>query len=639
MLHLKKYSDMKSFWWTKHCFLLLLMLTTALSLSAQNDKKIKKTQSESSINVSAGKVSGALEQNAPDEAVAGVYVTLAKDLTGKNDYSRAEDYLKRALNLYLKLKKDDLSSSVYRELAKVQELQGMSVDAIANYKNAARYAVDDILKQINENDANRLSNPADMMVQSVYIQSNIDLAKSSNSVPEQVAAHRQMADIKKILNDNQGALEELEKALKESEASLKASEKVDGESENISQINSVTFEIKQDIANTLAADKKHEEAIGLNKELVNVARQTNNPKTEVRQLQNLATSYFEAGEASEGISSLQEAYATAVEKGLTLEAKSIMIQIVEYYIKERKTLQALDAYSDFIGSLDTLIKNDSTLVDEKFFRLQEDKITQLEKERALKDELISRKNRNNNVLLISIILILISLVVISKILYDNIRKNKKIALQSLRREMNPHFIFNSLNSVNQFISENNELEANKYLSSYSKLMRTIMENSNKDFISLSTELEQLREYLELENQRFRDKFIYAINIDETIDSDSVMIPNMLIQPQLENAVWHGLRYREGTGLLSLTVKAVGENIVVVVEDNGIGLKSSQELKTAHQKAHNSRGQTNTGERITLLNHLYRTKITMGITDKTGDESGVCVTFVFHKMDRRKLIKN
>ena len=604
----------------KQYLLLLLMLTTTMTIYAQNDKKVRRSESGSSISKSASKVYDALEQNAPDEDIAGEYVTFAKELTAKNDYSRAEDYLKRALILYQKLKKNDLSSAVFRELAKVQELQNHPDEAIVNYKNAASFAMDDVLKQLNENDAKRLESPADLMQQSVYIQSNIDLAKASNSVPEQVAAHRQMAELKKAQDDNPGALEELEAALKESEVSKDAEE--------------VSFNIKQQIANTLVADKKHEEAIKLNKELVDEARQKS-PKTEVKQMQNLATSYFEAGDASEGIVSLQEAYAKAIEKGLTLDAKEILVQIVDYYKKERNTSQALNVYSDFINILDTLVKNDSTLVDENFFRLQEEKITQLEKERALKDELISRKNRNNNVLIISIILILISLVVISKILYDNIRKNKKIALQSLRREMNPHFIFNSLNSVNQFISENNELEANKYLSSYSKLMRTIMENSNKDFIPLSTELGQLREYLELENQRFRDKFTYTINIDEAIDIDSVMIPNMLIQPQLENAVWHGLRYREGIGLLSLTVKPEGEDICVIVEDNGIGLQKSQELKTAHQKAHNSRGQTNTFERINLLNHLYRTKITMGITDKTGEESGVVVAFVFPCMNRKK----
>src|SRR5690606_29546988 len=126
--------------------------------------------------------------------------------------------------------------------------------------------------------------------------------------------------------------------------------------------------------------------------------------------------------------------------------------------------------------------------------------------KRLKDELISKKNLFNYVLLFSVMLLLLLFALIARALYAIRIKNKEIALQSLRREMNPHFIFNSLNSVNQFISQNNELQANKYLSSYSNLMRNMMENSNKDFVTLANEIEQLQKYLELEHMRFRDKF-------------------------------------------------------------------------------------------------------------------------------------
>ena len=196
--------------------------------------------------------------------------------------------------------------------------------------------------------------------------------------------------------------------------------------------------------------------------------------------------------------------------------------------------------------------------------------------------------------------------------------------------MNPHFIFNSLNSVNQFIAQNNELEANKYLSSYSRLMRNIMENSNKDFTPLSTELEQLKEYLDLEHMRFSDKFVYETEVDESLDTDHISVPNMLIQPQLENAIWHGLRYKESGGLLKLSVKPEGNSLCVKIEDNGIGLKKSNELKTRHQKEHHSRGLTNTRERINLLNSLYGMHITIEITEKEGDDedTGVIVLLRF-----------
>ena len=597
----------------RYIFLLGMMLAVFVA-GAQTKKKTDSPVSQRIINRSAEKVTDAMEQNASDEVVADEYRALAKELSDQGDYVRAEDYLERARILYLKTGKNDLTSTVYRELAKVQELQDKREEAIANYRNAARYATDNVRKTLNVNDANRLGEPLDLEAQSAYVQKNIDLAATSNTVTDQIDAYRQMAGLRRAQQDNQGALQELGKALVESETSEEAKD--------------ASFQIKQEIAQTLAMDNQHEEAIELNKQLVEEARQTNNPKIEVNQLQHLASSYFEAGESSDGLLSLQEAYHTALEKGLTLDAKNILEQIVGQYRKERKISQALDAYSDFIGKLETLVKNDSTLVDEKFFRLLEDRITRLENERSLKDELITKTNRFNNVLIVSIVLILLSLAVISKILYNNVLKNKKIALQSLRREMNPHFIYNSLNSVNRFIAENNEREANKYLSSYSKLMRAVMENSNKDFVPLSVELEQLRDYLALEQLRFRDKFTYTIQIDETLDADSLLIPNMLIQPQLENAVWHGLRYKEEAGVLSLTIGREDKTICVTVEDNGIGLKKSLELKTGHQKARLSRGITNTRERIELLNHLYHKKIQMEIIDKSGETTGVIVKLRF-----------
>jgi len=190
--------------------------------------------------------------------------------------------------------------------------------------------------------------------------------------------------------------------------------------------------------------------------------------------------------------------------------------------------------------------------------------------------------------------------------------------------MNPHFIFNSLNSVNQFISQNKELEANKYLTSYSKLMRNIMENSNKDFVTLTTEVNQLKKYLDLEHLRFQDQFDYEIIVDELLDTDAVFIPNMIIQPHLENAIWHGLRYLEHKGHLLLQFKIEKNQLVVLIDDDGIGLTRSKELKTVNQKVHKSRGLTNTKERIQLLNELYKHYIRFEINEKNAPSSGTII---------------
>ncbi|MBX9450123.1 MAG: histidine kinase [Taibaiella sp.] len=271
---------------------------------------------------------------------------------------------------------------------------------------------------------------------------------------------------------------------------------------------------------------------------------------------------------------------------------------------------------------------DKSIGDDRLSLSLEQRISDLEQERMLQYQIIQSKNRFNSALLVSIAIMFILVFSIFRSLHAIKRKNKKIALQSLRKEMNPHFIFNSLNSVNQFIAENNELEANKFLTSYSGLMRNIMEHSNKDFVKLSIEIEQLKKYLALEHLRFRDKFDYYIIVDEGLDPDATLIPNMLIQPQLENAIWHGLRYKEGKGRLSLQFLTEDHHLIVKVVDDGIGIAQSQQMKTRHQRTYASIGLQNTKQRIELLNQLYKKDMRLNIL---SDDHGTTIYFDFGRL--------
>jgi LytS/YehU family sensor histidine kinase len=271
--------------------------------------------------------------------------------------------------------------------------------------------------------------------------------------------------------------------------------------------------------------------------------------------------------------------------------------------------------------LPPLLKNDRSLIDAKILEETEGKIALLEKEKQLKDELIRKKNIFNYGLIGDLILLCGLVFFIFKTLKKVQFKNKKIALQSLRREMNPHFIFNSLNSVNQFIATNNELEANQYLTKFSKLMRGVMENSTDDFIPFPQELDLLENYLALEKTRFADKFDYKITIDENLNTQNLQLPGMLIQPFLENAIWHGLRYRAEKGFLKLHFKKENQTLKISIEDNGIGISESKKHKTQHQKNREGRGMKNTLERISLLNDLYKKGIVCALKDS---ENGVLV---------------
>ncbi|MEM7381509.1 MAG: ATP-binding protein, partial [Bacteroidota bacterium] len=138
-------------------------------------------------------------------------------------------------------------------------------------------------------------------------------------------------------------------------------------------------------------------------------------------------------------------------------------------------------------------------------------------------------------------------------------------------------------------------------------------------------------YLRLEHSRFPDKFDYQLNIDETLDIDSYEIPPMLLQPYLENAIWHGLRYKEEKGLLSVELhKKDRDYLEITITDNGIGRKRSAALKTQNQKKQKSKGMGNIKKRIAILNEMYKDKVDVVIRDLNGDTTGTRVILTLKK---------
>jgi ligand-binding sensor domain-containing protein/two-component sensor histidine kinase len=174
-------------------------------------------------------------------------------------------------------------------------------------------------------------------------------------------------------------------------------------------------------------------------------------------------------------------------------------------------------------------------------------------------------------------------------------------MAALRTQMNPHFIFNSLNSINSFIVENKTHLASDYLTKFSRLIRLILDNSKNESITLEKELETLKLYLLMERLRFQNKFDYQVSVDNTIDEEQVKIPPMIIQPYAENAIWHGLLHQSFSGLLNIAIKKTAEGICIEVEDNGIGRAKAAELKSRNNNTRNSYGTQITGERIQQLN--------------------------------------
>ncbi len=216
---------------------------------------------------------------------------------------------------------------------------------------------------------------------------------------------------------------------------------------------------------------------------------------------------------------------------------------------------------------------------------------------------------------------------------QNKQKAIETRLQSLRLQMNPHFLFNALNSVQQMILANEEMVATRYLSKFSKLLRTILVHSDKEFVSLREELEILNLYIDLESMRFKDSFNYAIECDENIDTDEIKLPTLLIQPFVENAIWHGLMHKEGERLLQVKFTEHGDSIHCIVEDNGIGREKSRKVKlaTGQGKKHTSKGIQVSMERLEAMGNGNGNKGSLEIIDlidENGNAGGTRVKIIF-----------
>jgi LytS/YehU family sensor histidine kinase len=182
----------------------------------------------------------------------------------------------------------------------------------------------------------------------------------------------------------------------------------------------------------------------------------------------------------------------------------------------------------------------------------------------------------------------------------------QLEMQALRAQMNPHFIFNSLNSINRFILQNNKAEASEYLTKFSKLVRLILQNSQESLITLENELESLKLYLDLEALRCEHRFDFKISFRDELEPDVLQVPPLIIQPYAENAIWHGLMHlpdpigKEEKGHLNIDIEQKHDELLLKITDNGIGRKKAAELKSKSTSTHKSMGIEITESRIAMM---------------------------------------
>lgn len=189
-------------------------------------------------------------------------------------------------------------------------------------------------------------------------------------------------------------------------------------------------------------------------------------------------------------------------------------------------------------------------------------------------------------------------------------KQAEIEMKLLRLQLNPHFIFNSLNSIADYIQKNNIKDADEYLVKFAKLMRGTLESSEEKEIPLSEELEMIELYIQLEAKRLGNKVNYHLTVQDGVDTTTLLVPPLILQPLVENSIWHGLAGKEEGGNISIDIRLQNDMLVIHVDDNGVGIKHSQIIK----KNKKSFGFGLTKDRIEILNNLKKANATIDIHD-------------------------
>ena len=559
---------------------------------------------------------------------ANTYVVLGNLNAKQKLFAQAVNFYTKALVLYEIEKQTTLVLKTRKQVGDAYEKNAAYDNALEQYKKGLKEAED--LK-----DSAQILSFKNCMANIYKLQGKNEEAlalykevltneKKQNNKSGERIAYDNMGDV--YLQQNKV------EAAKDVYQSAQKSAREDNDQEGISK----SYE---NIANTYKLEGKTADELELRKKKAEVSDQTNDDEALAKDYLEIGQLYQTQQKPTQAMFYLNKSIALSKEKGLLeVEAKSQEV-LSDVYKQQQNFPKALEHYQLYVQAKDSLLSSRENKINNIIsfndeLSLKQKQIALLEKDMQLNETTIQLLNEEKSffrLVIYALIMGLLIVLVSSWMVYINAKKrriaNQSLILRSLRSQMNPHFIFNALNSVNNFISKNDERSANKYLSDFSKLMRTVMENSRYEFISLSTELSILQLYLSLEHARFKEKFDYSLTVSEELSLEQTQIPPMLIQPYIENAIWHGLRYKEEKGLLTVSIQPHGEELLVTIEDNGIGRKKSAELKTHNQKDKDSIGLKNTEARIAIINELYKTNMRVRLEDldrTTGSGTKVTV---------------
>ena len=372
--------------------------------------------------------------------------------------------------------------------------------------------------------------------------------------------------------------------------------------------------------------KDYEKAIFYLKYSLDNFRKANNRNWVMRVLLDLGRTYKEIGDYKEAMEYTAELLAHAKESGARQYARDAHFLLAEFY----DGLQQKDsAYSHLkkYATLNSAIDIDVSARNLEFYKSANEreqaqlKINLLTQQRLLQQEELNQTSQQRKLLIIGILaIIVVGIVIVRNILLkkrnvehlkeltdqelrmqklETIKQVGEMEMEVLRTQMNPHFIFNSLNSINRFILKNSTTEASDYLTKFSRLVRMILQNSQSKRIPLDQELKSLELYLNLEALRFDDHFSYKIRYEDELDITALQVPPLIIQPYAENAIWHGIMNKKERGQLDIELWTEKGFLYIKITDDGVGRAKAAELAGKPNENYVSMGLDITAKRIAM----------------------------------------
>jgi tetratricopeptide (TPR) repeat protein len=536
-------------------------------------------------------------------------------LSNKSEVDSALVSYKKAIELYTKLENEESIAYPKMNMAIIYTTKG-------DFNNALNLLYDAL--KINEKYKNKEA-VADCNIhlgRLYHIQKLEEKALASTS-----AAY----DIYREIDYKPGMIDALHKLSVIATGLNKPNESIDYLKKNVDYINTLEAEEKQKYLQIFYTDKatiafrenNWDSSIYFNKKSVELSIKSNNLYVVGTRYLSIAEAYKSKKNYKESLNYASKAFELS-KKNNNLAAEVACTHFLSnLYPQLQDYKKAYEMQSLFI------VLNDSVLKVENTKNIVEQQLKYDYEKKELKNASIqSEKNWKKNMFIGLFLGLFLTTAIVTYFIIKNQQQKNIIQKQqtnfhkqkAMLAQMNPHFIFNAINSIQNFVLNNKEDEAYNYLTKFSKLIRMILHNSNEELLTLSAEIETINLYISLEQLRFSDSFEYKLSLADTIDADNIEIPTMLIQPYVENAIWHGLMNlkEERKAVLLIDISIENNLLKIVVEDNGIGRERSAEYKK--KDMHNPVAMKLTEERLEMIKQSINTnKISITIVDLYDQE--------------------